>query len=130
MRRRSCTGLAAVEAAVVGGVEAWFGNYHNRSAANRAPCTSASSLAHMIVGWTRRTYGPWAKPQSVPPITRSRPDQLGQPHEPLGDELGMLDDVGGVGDHAGDQHLVVGQVESSSHTRHSCSWRGLAISIA
>ena len=34
---------------------------------------SASSFAHMIVGWTRRWNGPCAKPQSVPAMTFSRP---------------------------------------------------------
>jgi hypothetical protein len=29
------------------------------------------------------------------------PDQTGKPRDALGDQLGMLDDVGGVADHAG-----------------------------
>src|SRR6516165_12244205 len=33
-------------------------------------------------------------------------DQLGEPHYALCDELGMLDDVGGMADHAGDQNLA------------------------
>ena len=53
----------------------------------------------------------WAKPQSVPPITRSRPDELRDAHEALGDEFGMLDDVGVMGDDAGDQHASLGQAD-------------------
>src|SRR5215471_19102708 len=33
-------------------------------------------------------------------------DQLGKAQEPLGDELGMLDDIAGVGDDAGNKHLA------------------------
>jgi hypothetical protein len=39
----------------------------------RAPATRASSFAHMMLGWTRRMNGPWAKPQSVLASTFSRP---------------------------------------------------------
>ena len=46
---------------------------HSLSVASRAPSASASSFAHWIVGWTRRTKAPCANPQSVPPITFSRP---------------------------------------------------------
>ena len=31
-------------------------------------------------------------------------DDLGEPHDPLCHQFGMLDDVGGVRDHAGDQY--------------------------
>ena len=34
------------------------------------------------------------------------PDDFRQPHNSLGDEFGMLDDVGGVTDHAWDQHFA------------------------
>jgi hypothetical protein len=61
----------------------------------------------MIEGCTRRWNGPCAKPQSVPAITFSRPDDLRQPHDALGDQLGMFDDVSGVADDTGDQHLSV-----------------------
>src|SRR5215469_17035958 len=33
-------------------------------------------------------------------------DQLRKAQEPLGDELGMLDDIAGVGDDAGNEHLA------------------------
>jgi hypothetical protein len=33
-------------------------------------------------------------------------DDFGQPHDALGDQLGMLDDIGGVADHAGDQNFA------------------------
>ena len=32
-------------------------------------------------------------------------DNIGEPHNALGDKLGMLDHVGGVRDHAGNEHL-------------------------
>ena len=41
--------------------------------ASCAPSARAASLAHWISGWTRRTKAPWAKPQSVPASTFSRP---------------------------------------------------------
>ncbi len=44
--------------------------------ARRAPSTSASSLAHWIVGWTRAMKAPCANPQSVPPMTLSGPTTL------------------------------------------------------
>ena len=34
-------------------------------------------------------------------------DELGEAHDPLGDQLGMLDDVAGVGDDAGAEHLAL-----------------------
>src|SRR4051812_23861513 len=39
------------------------------------------------------------------------PDEAGQPDDALGDEFGMLDDVGGVADHAGNQHRILRQLE-------------------
>ena len=54
------------------------------------------------------------------------PDDLGKPPDALGDRLGMLDEVRAVRDDAGDQ-LPSGSLDSS-HTRHSCSCRGLPAS--
>ena len=42
-------------------------------------------------------------------------DQLGEPHDALGDQLGMLDDVGGVADDAGDQHRALRQLDVLPH---------------
>src|SRR3954467_3134728 len=39
------------------------------------------------------------------------PDEAGQPDDALGDEFGMLDDVGGVTDHAGNQRRILRQLE-------------------
>ena len=46
---------------------------HSRAEASRAPSTSASNFAHMMVGCWRWKSAPWAKPQSAPAMTRSRP---------------------------------------------------------
>ena len=77
----------------------------------RAPSASASSFAHWMLGCTRRTNAPWAKPQSVPRHHSLRPDQPREPDEALGDELRVLDDVRVVGDDAGDEHLAVRQLD-------------------
>ena len=41
--------------------------------ARAAPSVRASSLAHMMDGWTRGVNAPWEKPQSLPARTFSRP---------------------------------------------------------
>ena len=51
----------------------------------------------MIEGCTRLTWGAWAKPQSVPPMTFSRPTSLAMRDEPLGHQFGMLDHIGANG---------------------------------
>src|SRR5215472_9500271 len=76
---------------------------HNVRVAIRAPSAKDFSFAHMIVGWTRRANGLCAKPQSVPAMTFSRPTILGQPDDALGNEFRVLDDIGGMADHAGDE---------------------------
>jgi hypothetical protein len=53
-----------------------YGVPQSSRVARRAPSQSEASLAHCIEGWTRRAKGPWAKPQSVEAITRSRPTNL------------------------------------------------------
>ena len=58
------------------------------SEASFAPSTSASSLAHMIDGCTRRYSAPCAKPQSVLAMTLSRPDQTRQANDALRDQFG------------------------------------------
>ena len=42
-------------------------------------------------------------------------DDFGQPHDPLGHQLRMLDDVGGVADDAGDQLLAGRQLDALPH---------------
>ena len=78
--------------------------------ARAAPSTRASNLAHMMEGWTRGVKAPWEKPQSLPPRTFSRPTDAGVVDEALGNEFGVFDVVGGVGDDAGDEALAVGQL--------------------
>src|SRR5881397_1336106 len=43
------------------------------------------------------------------------PDQAGVPHDPLGDELRVLDEVAGVADHAGDEDLAARQLDVFPH---------------
>ena len=88
---------------------------HSSLLASRAPSASASSFAHMMLGCTRRWNGPWAKPQSVPAMTFSRPTSLAQPHDALGDQFGMLDHIGGVADDAGNEHLALRQLDVFPH---------------
>ena len=52
------------------------GQPHNSLLARRAPSASVSNLAHITVGWTRWMKSTWAKPQSVPAMTFSRPTIL------------------------------------------------------
>ena len=48
-------------------------------------------------------------------MTRSRPTTLGEARDAVGDQLGMLDDVGGVAHDAGQDQLVVGQLDVVPH---------------
>ena len=43
------------------------------------------------------------------------PDQAGQPHDAFGNQFRMLDDVGGVADHAGNEHFALGQLGLFPH---------------
>ena len=70
-----------------------------------APWASVSSFAQAICGCTRPP-----RPQSVAAMTFSRPTSVGEAHDAVGDELGVLDDVGGVADDAGQDQLAVGQL--------------------
>ena len=54
------------------------------------------------------------------------PDNIGEPHNALGDKLGMLDHVGGVRDHAGNQHLprrAAWRPSTPSTRAHAADWR-------
>ena len=48
-------------------------------------------------------------------MTFSRPTSLRQPHDALGDQLRMLDDIGGVADDAGNEHLARRQFRALPH---------------
>ena len=56
-----------------------------------------------------------AKPQSAPGDDVLAADHAGEPLDPLGDQFGVLDQHGGVADHAGDQHLALGQLHVLPH---------------
>ena len=72
----------------------------------RRPARGRPSLAQAICGWMRPP-----RPQSVAATTFSRPTTLGEAHDAVGDQLGMLDHVGGVTDHARDEHLALRQLD-------------------
>ncbi len=55
-------------------------------------------------------------------MTFSRADQLGVAADALRDQLGMLDEIRFRFDHAGDQHLAVGQL----HPLEQCPFVGVA----
>ena len=48
-------------------------------------------------------------------MTRSRPTTFGEAEDALGDQLRMLDDVGGMADDARQDQLVVGQLDVLPH---------------
>ena len=87
-----------------------LGHADSRFVAIRAPSASASSFAHWIVGCTRSDEGALGKAAVGPAHHALAADEVRQAHEPLGDELRMLDDVRVVGDDAGDEHLALGQL--------------------
>src|SRR5260370_11538355 len=84
---------------------------HSSWLPRRAPSTSASSFAHMICGWHAREIRPLREAAVRARDHVLSPDQPRQTNDAFGDELRMLDDVGGVADHAGDQNRVLGQLE-------------------
>ena len=55
------------------------------------------------------------RPQSVEAITRSLPDNIGEPQNTLGDKLRMLDHIGGMADDARQHQPVVGQLDLLPH---------------
>ena len=86
---------------------------HSSRVAIRAPSARDLSLAHMMLGWTRCANGDCAKPQSVPPMTFSLTDDLGKPDNALRHQLRMFDNVGGVADDSGNQHLAGRELDRS-----------------
>ena len=102
---------------------------HSLRVASRAPSTSAPSLAHWIDGCTRLVNGPWAKPQSVPAMTWSRPTRLASRTMRWATSSGCSTMLVAWLITPGTRMRPSGSL-TLSHTVHSCSWRGLAISIA
>jgi len=66
------------------------------------------NFSQTTVSWTSVRYKACEeKPQSAAAMTFSRPTSLGEAQDALGDQLRMLDDIAGMGDHARAKHLAV-----------------------
>ena len=78
----------------------------------RAPSASACDLTHTTLGWTSQVEAKLAKPQSAPAMTFSRPTAPAKRAMRWAISLGVLDDVGGVGDDAGDDALAVRELDA------------------
>src|SRR5215469_1334785 len=113
-----CSGVAPYAAACLP---------HNVRVAIRAPSTKDFSFAHMIVGWTRRANGLCAKPQSVPPITFSRPTIFASRTMRSATSSGCSTMLVAWLITPGIKTLP-GFSFTLCHTRHSCACRGLAAS--
>src|ERR1700737_1474071 len=82
--------------------------------ARRAPSAIDVNLAHAISGSTWSVERPKvAKPQSGPAITPPRPRGRGE--EPLGGQLGVLDEIGRGVEHAGYEDLLLGEAHLPEH---------------
>ena len=96
--------------------------------ASRAPSAMAANFSQATLGCVSLKRMPEAaKPQSAPAMTFSRPTIRREAHDALGDQLRMLDQVGGVADDAG-MRMVPSGGRDCSKTWYSCSCRGLAAS--
>ena len=82
---------------------------HSRWLAIRAPSTNAANFAQTIEGCTSFDPANDAKPQSALAITRSRPTMSAK-RRCVAPPARMLHQHGRLGDHAGHEHLVVGQL--------------------
>src|SRR5262245_21332141 len=100
---------------------------HSRRDARRAPSARAPSLAHTMVGWISSEPAKVAKPQSLPAITRSRPTTLANLTMRSATSSGCSTSTLDCVMMPGIRILPSGSL-TSSHTRHSCSWRGFAAS--
>jgi hypothetical protein len=69
-----------------------------------APSRSTRSLAHAIWGWTRPP-----RPQSVPAMTFSPPDDFSEGDDAVGHQFGVPDDISGVADDSRDENFSGGQ---------------------
>src|SRR5262245_23072896 len=103
------------------------GRPQSRFVAILAPSTSASNLAHTTLGWISVEPANVAKPQSAPAMTFSRPTAWA--NRTIRSATGS-----GCSPRTVDCVSVPGIATARSgsftvsHTRHSCSWRGLAAS--
>src|SRR5262249_79767 len=100
---------------------------HSSRVAIFAPSTSEASFAHMMVGWTRCANGLWAKPQSVPPMTFSRPTISARRTMRCATSSGCSTILVAWLMTPGISTLPGGSF-TDRQTTHSCSWRGLAAS--
>src|SRR3974377_794932 len=100
---------------------------HSVSPPILAPSTKDFSFAHMIVGWTRRANGLCAKPQSVPPMTFSRPTIFASRTMRSATSSGCSTMLVAWLITPGIK-ILPGLSFTLSHTRHSWAWRGLAAS--
>ena len=81
-----------------------------------APSAIAWSLAQTTSSGTRPIPAEVSKPQSVAAITRfGIADRLRDALQPVGDDLGVLDEIGEVVDHPGGDDLVVGKPMLRQH---------------
>ena len=81
----------------------------------------------MMVGWTRWAKGLCAKPQSVPPITFSRPTILASRTSRCATSSGCSTMLVAWLMTPGMSTLPAGSL-ALCQTFHSCSWRGFAAS--
>src|SRR5882724_6176712 len=100
---------------------------HSSLLAILAPSDSERSFAHMMLSCTRLANGLCAKPQSVPPITLSRPTTLASRTSRCATSSGCSTMLVAWLITPGMSFLPGGSF-TSFHTAHSCSWRGLACS--
>src|SRR5262249_61940140 len=103
---------------------------HNALVASRAPSTRLMNFAHTISGSiSGRSFGLSvdAKPQSELAITRSRPTSLARRRMRSATSSGCSTITDAWVMQPGIRTLPSGSL-TFSHTRHSCSWRGLDIS--
>ena len=75
--------------------------------AKRAPSASAANLSQATLGWVSlNLQGGGGKPAVGSGDDVLAADDLGEPHDPLGDQFGVLHQVGGVTDDARNEDLA------------------------
>ncbi len=89
---------------------------HSVCVAMRAPSASDFSFAHMMVGMDAARERALRKAAVGAAHDVLAADDLGEPHDPLGDQFGMLDDIGGVTDHARDQDFSGRKLHALPHS--------------
>src|SRR5215468_5806127 len=103
------------------------GGENNFFVAIRAPSASAWSFAHTILGWISLEFAKFAKPQSEPAITFSRPTILAKRQMRCATNSGCSTSTVELEMTPGMSTAPAGNF-TFSHTCHSCSWRGFAAS--